>query len=849
MLEQTGKTGPRARAAHFGCLRGEKAGRPGSFRGILAAVLFSLLGAILAELLFTFDFAMAGELADRGGAEKVVCGVSSLALTNCRETPEGIEAENGDPFAALGLGRYVKYLELVLKKPAEHSWRMQVFYTTEEEPGYSEENSVVRWVSDYEKRVFIKLDKEVSYLRIDLGDEEGAVIPVDVVIANPSVFSYLRSFVNARSLTRVAVYWILTSLAAFLLLGYLSADELYKKRWLLGAAFIFIWVLLDLNGSSIGIYGSILPGFSYDPLWGVPRVIRTDEYSVFTPMAFSQAAKGFPWFNDAYRSGAPTDMFVVYGQPVKSLMMIFRPFQIGYLFLGASRGLAFYWSSRLAFCFLVSMEFGGLITGKKRKLSFVYAVLISLAPLVQWWFSINCLVEMLIFGQGAVLLLDCYLREMSFRKKMLLMAGMAVCAGGYILALYPAWEIPLFYVFLTCAVCVIARQRKECRFGKKDVLLFAAGVLALAACMGYVIWHSSETIRAVAGTVYPGKRVVLGGGLKMLPELFKSWGNFFLPFKYEDLPMNQCESAAFLDFFPLGLLFSLCVLKKQEKKDVWLLALNAANIFLILFVVCPFPEFLAKLTLLSNCPAERVAAAAGMINIMLLVRSCALYGAEKPVLNRWALGIAALFIFVNGLAYYREFLTVPMRFLLAAFVLFFVLLWNGNFGGAAKRPLASLILCTGVLCGGIVNPINQGTDALMDNPVVRAVERINAQDPGKWVVAGSNVFCDSLPAAVGAVTMNTVHAYPDRAMWERLGLGDREDIWNRYAHISAEISEKPASPEAVLDFVDMIHLSLDFEALKKEGVKYILTDRGFSSKDAAKLLYQNGYCIYRVPGT
>lgn len=54
-------------------------------------------------------------------------------------------------------------------------------------------------------------------------------------------------------------------------------------------------------------------------------------------------------------------MFIVCGQPVMDIAMIFRPFYWGYLFLSAGKGLAFFWYGRWADVFTVKL------TGKDLK--------------------------------------------------------------------------------------------------------------------------------------------------------------------------------------------------------------------------------------------------------------------------------------------------------------------------------------------------------------------------------------------------------------------------------------------------------------------------------------------------
>ena len=139
------------------------------------------------------------------------------------------------------------------------------------------------------------------------------------------------------------------------------AERVYQLRYLAAAVILFCCVLFEISGSSIGFWSVLLDG-TYEnsaqdnsgDLLGSSRSIRTDEWAVSTPMAFSQEYNHtgeYPYFSDTIR-GDSTDAFIVYGQPVRSWEVIFRPFQIGYLFR------AFTW----AVVFLVCPD-AGLIPG------------------------------------------------------------------------------------------------------------------------------------------------------------------------------------------------------------------------------------------------------------------------------------------------------------------------------------------------------------------------------------------------------------------------------------------------------------------------------------------------------
>ncbi|MBQ9441911.1 MAG: hypothetical protein IJU55_02750 [Selenomonadaceae bacterium] len=74
--------------------------------------------------------------------------------------------------------------------------------------------------------------------------------------------------------------------------------------------------IFEIHGSSISIYADILqhPELS-DIIFGKYRPIRSDEYVVFTPFAFSQYFTNFSLISDIVR-GTATNMFMTYGQAV-----------------------------------------------------------------------------------------------------------------------------------------------------------------------------------------------------------------------------------------------------------------------------------------------------------------------------------------------------------------------------------------------------------------------------------------------------------------------------------------------------------------------------------------------------
>ena len=355
-------------------------------------------------------------------------------------------------------------------------------------------------------------------------------IIINVYMSNLNIFtSYMpRETIGVRNIL-ISIIYILSVLV--ILKGF---NFIYEYRYLIAITLFVLCVWLKLNGSSIAMWSQYInTGESINSglVFGMPRAIRSDEWALYTPMALSQyhnLSGSFPYFSDTVRA-ASTDVFLVYGQPVKDIAIIFRPFQIGYLFLDPGRGLSFFWYGRLIALFMVTFEFGMLITKSKKRLSFILSMLISLSPIIQWWFSINGLVEMIIFGQLALIIINKYIKEANYIKKSFYMIVLVVCAGGYILTFYPSWQISLFYVFLAVFIWIIWDNYGKIKLSYKDFIIIIFGIILLSISMLHVLIKSQDTINIIMNTAYPGNRFETGGG--EIKRFFNYAVNMFLPYK------------------------------------------------------------------------------------------------------------------------------------------------------------------------------------------------------------------------------------------------------------------------------------------------------------------------------
>ena len=628
----------------------------------------------------------------------------------------------------------------------------------------------------------------------------------------------------------------------------------FTYRYILAGILFVICVVLELSGSSIGCWNMVTNTENQGLLSGIPRTVRSDEWAVSTPMALSQykdAAGSFSYFSHVIR-GTTTDVFLEYGQPVRNIAVIFRPFHWGYLFLPAGMGLAFYWCGRYIALAMVSFEMGRFLTRDNRSLSFVYAILLVLAPTVQWWFAINGLVEMMIYAQLSILLLLAWIRENhSMMKRAIYISGICLCAGGFILTLYPAWQIPMAYCIAGLGVYVLIVYGKEAHIRKGDVMLSAICISFFAAVLGYIFYTSRDTIASIVNTAYPGKRFETGGGA--VRTLVNYVSEVWYAIRGTGTEVNVCESTTFIDFFPFCYILPVVVVVMQKKKDMLLGILGILGVVLNIWIIVGFPSFLAKITLMSHSTAVRTAQIVGCINIMLLIRALSLLEIKKRTALHFGIASITGGIFVCGANYlsHKEYYT-KVLFGVTLFIFIIAIYALLQLRICRRRSLNVLYLSGVMLMAGLlVNPLQKGVENLYDMPLYRLLSSVQEKDASAVWVSESGYPISDFTGIAGVRCVNSTNVYPVLSRWYVVDPGHTaENIYNRYAHI--EVTVKPSgNAEFQLISPDQFAVALSVENLQQMNVTYILTTRNLedelgNSDDVHLEAEDSGYKVYKI---
>jgi membrane protein implicated in regulation of membrane protease activity len=131
-----------------------------------------------------------------------------------------------------------------------------------------------------------------------------------------------------------------------------------------------------------------------------------------------------------------------------------------------------------------------------------------------------------------------------------------------------------------------------------------------------------------------------------------------------------------------------------------------------------------------------------------------------------------------------------------------------------------------VLTTCLVNPLYRGTEVLTQTPLTKAIQATDKQQPGIWVA--DTIYLENFATLSGARTISGVYTYPQLDLWRSLDDGTKEDIYNRYAHISFNLDRKPTIEiPTTLELPIPDHFDINTEPcgayIKEKKVRYILT--------------------------
>ena len=258
---------------------------PSSIRKLLFGIAAALLMAVLIEWVISGDFA----------------APFRHAAVYTPDNAQTVQEDDGS-LVIEGVNTKVDSVTVCYDGGQDAASAIQVFYTSGADEDPASAAHEIAQESSGAGFVRFRLYEYAYSLHIT-AQNSGESLHISKITVNEfSLRTYLVPF-HHNSVGRVLIYWVLGTLAAMIILFGLKKTlrTAYQYRFLIGIIIVALFTLAKVNGSSIAAYNSYLPGYNVSPSLGQSRLIRSDEWGVFTPMMISQKQTGYSYFSDLYR--------------------------------------------------------------------------------------------------------------------------------------------------------------------------------------------------------------------------------------------------------------------------------------------------------------------------------------------------------------------------------------------------------------------------------------------------------------------------------------------------------------------------------------------------------------------
>lgn len=560
--------------------------------------------------------------------------------------------------------------------------------------------------------------------------------------------------------------------------------------------------------SSVGIWASYMgrdgdiPGL----ISGEPKAIRSDEWMLGVPWILSQAHTNPAWSTENPAVGPGTSALLV-GLPTNHWTALFRPAHWGFYFFDVERGFSWLWMWRSVVLFsaliLLFMELNcGVL------LSFAGAIWIFFSGFNQWWLA--SVSEMLAYWTLACLSVRKICLSQGWKRVFPWMIALSITAGGFGLCLYPPFQVPLAYLGVALLPFLTKRHPDSSPLSGLAVFSrFASVSLAVALSLTAVVFFlldNAETVSVMEKTIYPGRRISLGGDLSIWRYVAGFFENNYSQHVFPPIAGNISEASSFILLWPLSLL--LIPFIKERRQIIWFIPLIAYLVLSTLWGFFGVSESVATITGWSFVPTGRAFLGWGVGGAFLVV----LAARERSLIPKWAqlalVAVAGSVFFWCAWIFPQSF---PVGLAQGDLYLSATLLTVAVLGLVYRAPWALLITIF-FLCAyphSRVNPVMSGLKVITSESLVSAVKRFDPNREGRWGVFGSVVHAQ-LVKITGRDVINGSQYVPDLAALKALDpQGESSHVYNRYAHVTFTVAPEGTAPTFSLIAPDSWELKVD----------------------------------------
>ncbi|HEY6333032.1 MAG TPA: hypothetical protein VI756_27160, partial [Blastocatellia bacterium] len=441
-----------------------------------------------------------------------------------------------------------------------------------------------------------------------------------------------------------------------------------------------------------------------------------------------------------------------------------------------------------------------------------------------------------------------------------------ICIPGFGMLLYPAWEVPLAYLFVAIFVALFFRDKlwtslRPFRASRAIPIILA--VVTAAALGAAFLVACKPALRLMAGTVFPGRRISRGGDYS-LASVFKGMYNSVTSYSSVPGEANRSEYASFYHLYP-AVILALCLSRRLARG---IGAVGWATVcFLGLAVLYQFAGFwtwIAKYSLWGLTTSYRVDIAIGVASIIFCLIALDYsskrfaeqrHGWEGTVAVAGALALGILVV-AGGLqgAYlhggFPPIGSITMAAALAGVTSYCLL--------RGKTAMFVYLMGTAVIASSaFFNPLSTNLNFLYRSDIAAKIQDLDKQSDQTplWVCYGPD-YPGILVSLLGGRSISGIEWPPQTPLWKKFDpSGEYEPLYNRFAHVHLTYEENPAEVHFEVPKVDtlVVGIAPDNRILKSQGARYILAAYWAQQQiDASKfpLIYRSqdgNFSIFAIP--
>ena len=386
-------------------------------------------------------------------------------------------------------------------------------------------------------------------------------------------------------------------------------------------------------------------------------------------------------------------------------------------------------------------------------------------------------------------------------------------------------------------------------------------MLISALIVGFVVYQHRGVVATIQNSAYPGHRSVSSGGYSMehlsssnLSPVFQSISRSGAYSRPLIGATNQSESSNFIlifQFLMLPLLYFIYKrYRKSKKVDYVALSLTVLLLLFMTWMFLPGADIIGKLTLLDKVPQSRLLIGMGLLNIMFIVLFIKHFEEYKKrpfnistsIIYSLLVLVLYLLIDFHVAIQFPGFIGFKSAVLLAIPIPIIILLM------LRKHFLAAAIIFTLFSFFSIyhINPLYRGTSVLTETPISLAIREIGQSSDKKWI--SEDIVIENFAAMNGQPSITGTYLYPQLSIWRSLNMQDKEDIYNRYAHVNFTFDRSPdktIKPVITLPGADQFNVRIEpcDEFLTKNNIGFLITSAEFAPNVAlcAELIQKVAY--------